>query len=94
MILKTVAALAASLAMAGTMLVSPAIALSPDDPGYFNDCAAAYVADPALYERDCVDTQDSLSGPSEPVECEVVSLMPVGYYYYVADYDPCYEPVG
>lgn len=56
---------AAACIVAGSY--TPAQAISVSDPGYYNQCQAAYVHDPATYERDCDKSMDSLTkGKGEP----------------------------
>jgi hypothetical protein len=87
--LNALAALAAATAMIGAVSTAPALALSPNEPGYYNDCAAAYVSDPALYERDCVNTEESLSDSPGTIDCNFGSILPFGTKFYVAGISDC-----
>lgn len=95
--LKTLAAYAAAGAMLAGFATAPAVALSPSEPGYYNDCAAAYVADPALYDRDCTgENGSSLTGPVEPGQqpdpCQLgQNELKFGEYFHVA-VELCLEP--
>jgi hypothetical protein len=51
-------AVAATAALMGALTYTPAMAISPNEPGYFNKCRAAYINDPATYERDCAGVAD------------------------------------
>lgn len=58
--MKRISILCAAVLAAGTY--TPAMAIGTTDPGYYNKCAAAYVSDPATYDRDCAASMNSLMG--------------------------------
>lgn len=56
--MKRISILCAAILAAGTY--TPAMAIGTADPGFYNKCAAAYVSDPATYDRDCAASMKSL----------------------------------
>jgi hypothetical protein len=90
---------AAALMVAGTY--TPAQAITVNEPGYFNKCAAAYVQDPALYDRDCAAQLNkgltTLEKGEPVIDCPDYGLintlnLPKWARVRVADIDPCYTP--
>lgn len=96
MTIKHVAVVVTGLALAGGFSYSPALAISPSEPGYYNLCQQAWVNDPATYDRDCAGTNNpSLTGPVEEAPCpEYVTMtnFTYGMVIKVADISGCYYP--
>lgn len=77
---------------------SPAQAITVNEPGYYNKCAAAYVQDPALYDRDCAGELNNglttLDKETPTIVCPSIGMIdpltfPLWTRVRVADLDPC-----